>query len=120
MSCLHSASPLQASQAEALRNCICSWFICRLLRSGPGTRCPEHSKSLVFWSGCLHAFGNIFLAKSRDHIKKAKVLQLAGCCKEMVRGRVISGSPPVGITASEALEQMDPTCEEFQRCSAEV
>lgn len=53
---------------------------------------------LVFWSGCLNAFGNVFLAKSRDHTKKAKVLQLGTCCKEVVRGRGISGSPPVGIT----------------------
>lgn len=70
---------------------------------------------LVFWSGCLHAFGNVFLAKSRDRFKK-----LGSCCKKMVRGGVISGSPPVGITVSEALKQMDPTCEEFQRCSAEL
>lgn len=75
---------------------------------------------LVFWSVCLHAFGNVFLAKSRDHIEKAKVLQLGGCCKEVVRERVISGSPPVGITLSGALKQMDPACEEFQRCSAEL
>lgn len=75
---------------------------------------------LVFWSGCLHAFGNVFLAKSKDHVKKAKVLQLGGCCKGVVRGRVIPGSPPVGITVSGALKQMDLTCEEFQRCSAEL
>lgn len=61
------------------------------------------------------------LQSRRDHIKKSKAfLQLGGCSKEMVRGRVISGSPPVGITASEAVEQMDPTWEEFQRCSAEL
>lgn len=47
-------------------------------------------------------------------------MQLGGCCKEVVRGRVIPGSPPVGITVSGALEQMDPTCEEFQQCSAEL
>lgn len=48
------------------------------------------------------------------------VLQLGDCRKEVVRGRVISGSPPVGITVSEAFKQMDSTCEEFQWCSAEL
>lgn len=50
------ASPSISGRGFTLRNCICSCLICRLLRSGPGTRYPEHGKSLgllVTMPACL-------------------------------------------------------------------